>query len=47
MFYKAIWEVFFNEDLIKVIEGVIDEEGNICLDVFLELMCICCQLGFK
>ncbi|WP_282780061.1 endonuclease MutS2 [Phaeodactylibacter xiamenensis] len=47
MLYKAIREVSFNEDLIKAIEGVIDEEGNIRPDASPELMRIRRQLGSK
>jgi DNA mismatch repair protein MutS2 len=45
--YKVIREVSFNEDLIKAIEGVIDEEGNIRPDASPELMRIRRQLGSK
>lgn len=45
--YKVIREVSFNEDLIKAIEGVIDEEGNIRPDASAELMRIRRQLGSK
>ncbi|MEQ8703227.1 MAG: endonuclease MutS2 [Phaeodactylibacter sp.] len=45
--YKVIRDVSFNEDLIKAIEGVIDEDGNIRPDASPELMRIRRQLGSK
>lgn len=45
--YKVVRDVTFNEDLIKAIEGVIDEEGDIRPDASPELMRIRRQLGAK